>query len=647
MPQLRSKFVTQQRNLLLAISAALLAAGLGLAALLYVERTQTLQRESDRLLHQVRIIDANLSQQLDGMASAMLSVVVDGQELSEPQNRSSANLRLVTLVDAMPGVRTMQLTNAVGRVLASNRPDVLGFDASQRGYFLTAKDKTVGETLYVSEPFKTLLGAYSLNLVKTWVDAQGRFGGVVTATLDPEYIQVLLNSVLYARDMRATLVHGDGLVFLTTPKSNAALGAQLATPGTNFSQHMASGRVESITNGLVSLTGEERLIAFRTVQPQALHMDKPLALAVTRDLQTVLKSWRTLAWVCGLTYALISAVLLLSVYFVLRQQRVLLQLSQRYDQEARESAQQLDLALHGADLGLWDVDLATGARRLNDRSLEISGNRPDDPPEDMTSWIERIHPDDREAAAQARAAHQRGETEALIMEYRIRHRHGHWVWLHSRGKVTHRDKDGTPLRFIGTYQDISERKDAEARIAEFAYHDSLTGLPNRRLLMDRLAQAQHASARSGKAGALMFLDLDRFKWINDTLGHDMGDVLLQEVAKRLQACFRTTDTVARLGGDEFVVVVQDLGDVDLQVKERANNLAEKVLGAMREPVSLGETQHTITCSVGVAIFVGLERTSAELFKHADSAMYRAKALGRNTACVEGPEPLATEQLPLK
>ena len=167
MPQLRSKFVTQQRNLLLAISAALLAAGLGLAALLYVERTQTLQRESDRLLHQVRIIDANLSQQLDGMASAMLSVVVDGQELSEPQNRSSANLRLVTLVDAMPGVRTMQLTNAVGRVLASNRPDVLGFDASQRGYFLTAKDKTVGETLYVSEPFKTLLGAYSLNLVKT------------------------------------------------------------------------------------------------------------------------------------------------------------------------------------------------------------------------------------------------------------------------------------------------------------------------------------------------------------------------------------------------------------------------------------------------------------------------------------------------
>ena len=165
--------------------------------------------------------------------------------------------------------------------------------------------------------------------------------------------------------------------------------------------------------------------------------------------------------------------------------------------------------------------------------------------------------------------------------------------------------------------------------------------------MDRLAQAQHASARSGKAGALMFLDLDRFKWINDTLGHEMGDVLLQEVAKRLQACFRTTDTVARMGGDEFVVVVQDLGDVDLQVKERANNLAEKVLGAMREPVSLGETQHTITCSVGVAIFVGLERTSAELFKHADSAMYRAKALGRNTACVEGPEPSATEQLPLK
>ncbi|MEN9435468.1 MAG: hypothetical protein RIR09_123 [Pseudomonadota bacterium] len=637
MPQLNSKFERQQRTLLWSVTVALLVVGLGLAALLYVERAQTLQRESDRLLHQVRIIDANLSQQLEGMASAIQSVATVAPELSAPEVRSSTSRRLRTLSEAMPGVRTMQLTNASGRVLASNRPEVVGFDASQRAYFLAAKDKTDGDALYVSEPFKTILGAYSLNLVKTWVNAQGQFGGVVTATLDPEYIHVLLNSVLYAQDMRATLVHGDGRAFLTTPKNSAVLGAQLAVPGTNFSSHMASGRAESVTSGWVPLTGEDRLIAFRTIQPPALHMNKPLALAVSRDLQTVFAPWRTLAWICGLTYGLVSMVLLLSVYFVLRQQRVLLQLSRRYDQNAIESAQQLDLALHGADLGLWDVDLRTGARSLNRRSLEMAGNTPEDPPENMATWVERIHPDDREQAGKLRTAHQRGETDALIMEYRIRHRDGHWVWLHSRGKVTHRDADGTPLRFIGTYQDISERKAAESQIAEFAYHDSLTGLPNRRLLMDRLTQAQHASARSGKAGALLFLDLDRFKWINDNLGHDMGDVLLQEVSTRLQSCFRTTDTVARLGGDEFVVVVQDLGVVDAQVKERAQTLAEKVLRAMREPVRLGDVQHTVTCSIGIAIFVGLARAPAELFKHADSAMYRAKAMGRNTACVEGPE----------
>ena len=637
MPQLSSKFVIQQRTLLLTITTALVVVGLGLAALLYVERAQTLQRESDSLLHQVRIIDANLSQQLEGMASAMLSVTRDAEKLAAPDNSASASLRLRALSDAMPGVRTMQLNNASGRVLASNRPELLGFDSSQRAYFLVAKGKTDGDVLYVSEPFTTSLGAYTLNLVKTWVDGQGRFGGVVTATLDPEYIQVLLKSVLYASDMRATLVHGDGRAFLTTPQSNAVLGAQLAVPGTNFSRHMASGRAESVTNGLVSLTGEERLIAFRTVQPQVLHMDRPLALAVTRDLHTVLAPWRTLAWVCGITYGLVSMVLLLSVYFVLRQQRHLLQLSRRYDQDARENAEQLDLALHGADMGLWDVDLTTGERHLNRRSLEITGNRPEDPPENMAAWVERIHPDDREQAAAKRIAHYRGESEALVLEYRLQHRDGHWVWLHSRGKVTHRSPDGAPLRIIGTYMDISERKDAETRIAEFAYHDSLTGLPNRRLLMDRLTQAQHASARSGKAGALLFLDLDRFKWINDNLGHDKGDVLLQEVASRLQTCFRTTDTVARLGGDEFVVVVQDLGNVDAQVKERAQTLANKVLQAMREPVALGDTQHTVTCSIGIAIFVGLERSPAELFKHADSAMYRAKAQGSNTACVEGPE----------
>ena len=642
MPQLSSKFVSQQRTLLLTISAALAVGGFGLAALLYVERSQTLQRESDRLLHQVRIIDANLSQQLEGMNAAMLSVTTDADKLSAPEKSASASLRLSTLADAMPGVRTMQLTNAKGRVLASNRPEVVGFDASQRAYFLAAKDKTDSAALYVSAPFRTTLGVYSLNLVKIWGNDQGVFGGLVTATLDPEYIQVLLKSVLYAADMRATLVHGDGVAFLTTPRNDSVLGAQLAIPGTHFSEHMASGRAESVTQGLVTLTGQDRLIAFRTVQPQALHMDWPLALAVSRDLYTVLTPWRTLAWVCGVTYVLISALLLLSVYFVLREQRSLLQLSRRYDLDARQNAEQLDLALHGADLGLWDVDLTTGERRVNKRSLEIIGNRPEDPPDTMARWSERIHPEDREQVAAMGAAYERGEIETLIRDYRVRHREGRWVWLHSRGKITHRDADGKPLRIIGTYMDISDRKEAEARIAEFAYHDSLTGLPNRRLLMDRLTQAQHASARSRKAGALLFLDLDRFKWINDSLGHDLGDVLLQEVANRLLDCFRTTDTVARLGGDEFVVVVQDLGEVDAQVKDRAQTLSEKVLRAMREPVTLGDAQHTITCSIGIAIFAGLERTPPELFKHADSAMYRAKALGRNTACVEGPEATPSE-----
>jgi diguanylate cyclase (GGDEF)-like protein/PAS domain S-box-containing protein len=177
--------------------------------------------------------------------------------------------------------------------------------------------------------------------------------------------------------------------------------------------------------------------------------------------------------------------------------------------------------------------------------------------------------------------------------------------------------------------DISEHKRAENQIRELAFYDPLTHLPNRRLLMDRLKQAMAASLRNEREGALLFVDLDNFKTVNDTLGHDKGDLLLQEVARRLTACFREADTVARIGGDEFVVVLANLSDDSEEAAGQARIVGEKVLAILGEPYQILGNEFRCTPSVGIALFGDQSGGLDELMKQADIAMYQAKAAGRH------------------
>ena len=183
---------------------------------------------------------------------------------------------------------------------------------------------------------------------------------------------------------------------------------------------------------------------------------------------------------------------------------------------------------------------------------------------------------------------------------------------------------------IAIVQDVTERKVAEDKIKNLAFYDPLTGLPNRRLLLDRLQQALASSARSGREGALLFIDLDNFKALNDTLGHDMGDMLLRQVAQRLIACVREDDSVARLGGDEFVVMLEDLGEQDLEAAEQTEAVGEKILAALGQPYQLVAHEYRCTPSIGATLFSGYRLETEELLKQADIAMYQAKKAGRNT-----------------
>ncbi|WP_269533499.1 EAL domain-containing protein [Chitinimonas sp. BJYL2] len=211
----------------------------------------------------------------------------------------------------------------------------------------------------------------------------------------------------------------------------------------------------------------------------------------------------------------------------------------------------------------------------------------------------------------------------------IRHARGHPfpLWL----VVTAvRAADGTITNLVYALVDITERKLAEDEIRSLAFYDPLTNLPNRRLLMDRLRQALAQSDRNGQEGALLFVDLDNFKKLNDTRGHDVGDLLLQEVAKRLSAHLREGDTVARLGGDEFVILLEGISDDALEAAERVEVVGKKILATLNEPYVLQGSAHHSTPSVGVCLFRGQAITVEELLKQADLAMYQAKAAGRNT-----------------
>ncbi|WP_297324345.1 EAL domain-containing protein [Nitrosomonas sp.] len=179
-------------------------------------------------------------------------------------------------------------------------------------------------------------------------------------------------------------------------------------------------------------------------------------------------------------------------------------------------------------------------------------------------------------------------------------------------------------------RNITERKKTDERIKELAFFDQLTGLPNRLLLLDRLKQAMIASSRSGIFCALLFMDMDNFKNLNDTLGHDMGDVLLKQIGQRLTLCVREGDTVARLGGDEFVLVLAGLNTDKAEAAKRTKAVVKKIMAALNQPYHLGNVSHNCTASVGVTLFKGNHISIDGLMKQADLAMYQSKETGRNT-----------------
>lgn len=281
-------------------------------------------------------------------------------------------------------------------------------------------------------------------------------------------------------------------------------------------------------------------------------------------------------------------------------------------------------AAEGANDGIWDWNLDSGEVYYSRRWCEQLGLEPERIGNRIEEWLDRIHPDDRGAVQAALRAHLEDETAHFEIEHRMRHRDGDWRWMLARGVKSTSHLTGN-RHMAGSQTDITARKQAEQQLQHAALHDSLTGLPNRALLNDRLEQAMRRRRRQPDAGfALLYLDLDRFKTLNDSLGHSAGDALLMEVARRWQRLIRDYDTLARLGGDEFALLLEGGDDPEV-----AETKARQMLEALRTPVEINGQGVVSSVSIGIVLAHDGHDSVEELLANADTAMYRAKQAGRN------------------
>src|SRR3977135_2999035 len=303
--------------------------------------------------------------------------------------------------------------------------------------------------------------------------------------------------------------------------------------------------------------------------------------------------------------------------------RIGTQLSHKHAQEAlKESEERYALAALGSNDGLWDWNLLTNVVHFSPRWKAMLGYQEGEIGDTPAEWFDRIHDADRDRDKEEIAAHQNGLTPHFESEHRVLHKDGSFRWMLSRGVAVH-DASGKVLRMAGSQTDITEGK----------VSDPLTGLPNRLLFIDRVGRLiKHTKRRKDQLFAVLFMDLDGFKMINDSMGHLIGDQLLLGVANRLEKCLRSTDTVARLqetftvarlGGDEFTVLLDHIKD-----PSDAKRAADRMMKALAAPFMLGGKEVFTSVSIGIALSNSAYEQAEDILRDADTAMYRAKSLGK-------------------
>ena len=523
-------------------------------------------------------------------------------------NGASLSLnRLITPNAIDPGAYTfVGVLDIKGNVVASAQP-APPTNLGDRDYFQRHKRDASERLLIGKARIGRISGREAIQFSRRINRPDGSFGGVAIIAVDPRLFTALYKKTRLNPTDMICLVSRDGITLARRIGLRSSFGDDI-TRTALFKQFddAPDGRFSIKT----TLDGVVRYVSGRKLDDYDLIVT--VGTTEAGVLAQVRQRTRTIYYEAGLKTAILWLFCGILIVILMRQRRS--------EMRIRSQASLLDKAQDAIIVRTMDHKIVywnKGAERLYGWSAD----------EAIGKAITDFLTGDREVSEIAtNAVIAGGEWRGEILQ---RHKSGSMFTVEGHWTLVSGEAEEQQSIFeINT--NISQRKVAERKIQHLAYYDSTTGLPNRIYLQDRLSSALERSARTGRPGALLLIDLDNFKTLNDTLGHDKGDMLLQEVAARLQLNARRVDTVARLGGDEFVMMLEDLAEQEETAGNQVNTVGEKILVALSQPYELDGALHHTSASIGITLFYNNEDQASELLKRADMAMYQAKAAGRNT-----------------
>ena len=445
------------------LAGLLLVLGGSVGAQLAQQWTDLIAQEKDRLTVQARVIAENVVGELDAANDALVGVVEDLAAMRGRGVWPIVSRRLKGLTDAIWGVRTMVVLDATGVVLASNRTELIGRNFNERDYFKTPRDHPDPAMLFLSPPFKTVLGIYGIQLTRVIAWPNGEFAGIIGATLDPEFFQTLMGSVLYAPDMWTAIVHQDGLQFMMMPERKEQSGLNLMYPGSFFTRYRDSGSTETVMTGTVSATSEERLMAMRTIRPGKVQSNKALIVAASRDMTSLNARWRDEALSKGALLAIIAFGAALGLHLFQRRQRIYERNVAQTADALRESEQRFRGAFETAAHGMALVSTEGRWLKVNRAFCAIVGYSE---AELLTTDFQAItHPDDLDLDLAKVRQLLDHKINSYQMEKRYFHKRGHVVWILLSVSLV-RAADGRAIHFVTQAQDFTERRKIEISLRE-------------------------------------------------------------------------------------------------------------------------------------------------------------------------------------
>ena len=559
--------------------------------------------------------------------SAMVSSIEPDAMHPELAERYSSVVthQLRDSIQYIPSASALRYFDANGNQLYSSVDGDPPLNIADRPHFQLTKASPIGTTVFSEVTLGRTSGRVSMYLDKAVRNSEGSFLGTASVTFDLDSLHRHFRSIdmgiggvvaLRRLDNGASIVRFPGTIEVDNkPTPDLPVRHAILRDGPVGFMH-----IESRIDGTQRIYGYRKIDAF------------PLFIAVGVADSDYLAEWRKDSVMLIVTSSLFLAVLA-AVFF-----RLAVVDSQRNRSESllSESEQRFRSLFEQAAVGFAQIETATGRFvRINQRYCDLVGRSRD---EMLAINFQTItHPDDLQTDLDKMEQFKTGRIREYSAETRYFRADGRLIWVSLTASLM--ASPGDSLKYhIAVVEDITERKLLEEKVRQLAFYDVLTELPNRRLLLDRLTQAMAASKRTGRYGALLFLDLDNFKPLNDTHGHEAGDLLLIEVARRLTSSVREIDTVSRFGGDEFAVLLSDVVADKAESTKEVGTIAEKIRVKLAEPYLLEirrdvntvtTVEHRCSASIGVVVFIDHECSQEDILRRADNAMYQAKDAGRN------------------